>query len=112
VKGVGDYAQKKGIVNPNVFVVSAKQEIEGETEDSGFKTIKKYIADNITGGKAPYLKLQNNINTSRNINQRIYDGLQLREEQWQADKLLREALQLYTQNRNQQRNGSLDYLMS
>ncbi len=111
VKGVGDYAEKKGISNPNVFVVSAKQEIEGQTEESGFKTIKKYIADNITGGKAPFLKLQNNINTTRNINQRIYKGLQLREEQWNADKLFREDIRQTLSAQSEKSNAQVDILV-
>lgn len=88
-KGVEEYAVKKGIAEPKVFAVSAKQELEGHTEDSGFSVIKEYIADNITGGKAPVLKLQNNINTSQQINHRIQQGLELRQRQWEADTAFR-----------------------
>ena len=111
LRGVEDFATKKGIPNPKVFVVSAKQEIEGHKEESGFKIIKKYIADNITGGKAPYLKLQNNINTSRNINQRIYNGLQLREEQWKADKVFREDIQQTLSTQSDKSNAQVDILV-
>ncbi len=111
IKGVIDYAEKKGIVEPNVFVVSAKQEIEGETEESGFKIIKQYIADNITGGKAPYLKLQNNINTSRNINERIYKGLQIREAQWEADKVFREEIRDTLSDQSEKSNAQVDILV-
>jgi len=110
-KGVADYAEKKGVQNPNVFVVSAKQEIEGKTDISGFDTIKKYIADNITGGKAPFLKLQNNINTSRNINNRIYTGLQVRAEQWEADKLFREDIRKTLAEQAQKSNAQVDILV-
>ncbi len=89
INGVKEYAIKKGISNPNVFVVSAKMEIEHNLEESGFKDIRSYIADNITGGKAPFLKLENIINTSRNINTRIYNGVQDRMKQLQADKHFR-----------------------
>ena len=71
VKGVEEYAAKKGIEHAIVFAVSAKQELDGDLDGSGFRQIKQYIYDNITGGKAPVLKLHNNITTSRNINQRI-----------------------------------------
>ncbi len=89
INGVKDYSAKKGIMEPNVFAVSAKQEIEGDEENSGFLPIRKYIADNITGGKAPVLKLQNNIKTSKNINERIYRGVLDRKQQNLADKEFR-----------------------
>lgn len=88
INGVKEYAAKKGILAPNVFAVSAKQEIEGEG-DSGFLPIREYIAANITGGKAPVLKLQNNIKTSKNINERIYRGVLDRKQQNLADKEFR-----------------------
>ncbi len=89
INGVKDYSAKKGIMEPNVFAVSAKQEIEGDEMNSGFLPIRKYIADNITGGKAPVLKLQNNIKTSKNINERIYRGVLDRKQQNLADKEFR-----------------------
>jgi len=110
-KGVTEYAEKKGIPNPNVFVVSAKQEIEGKTDISGFDTIKAFISDNITGGKAPFLKLQNNINTSRNINDRIYKGLEVRAAQWEADKLFREDIQQTLAEQAQKSNAQVDILV-
>ena len=85
INGVKEYAAKKGILAPNVFAVSAKQEIE-EEGDSGFLPIREYITSNITGGKAPVLKLQNNIKTSKNINERIYRGVLDRKQQNLADK--------------------------
>lgn len=89
INGVKEYAAKKGIMEPSVFAVSAKQEIEGEEMDSGFLPVRSYIADNITGGKAPVLKLQNNIKTSKNINERIYRGVLDRKQQNLADKEFR-----------------------
>jgi len=106
IQGVKDYADKKGIAAASVFAVSAKQELEGQLEESGFRQIKQYIYDNITGGKAPVLKLHNNIATSRNINQRIFKGVQLRKEQWEADIAFRaeikETLDKQAQKSNHQ----------
>ncbi len=51
--------------------------------------IRDYIRTNITGGKAPLLKLQNNIDISENINDRIYKGLIIRKEQLNADRSFR-----------------------
>ncbi len=83
--GVKEYAEKKGISEPTIFAVSAKQEQDGDLEVSGFKDVRAYIRENITGGKAPILKLQNNIATGLNINERILNGVQLRKKQWVAD---------------------------
>lgn len=89
IKGVTEQAIKKGIEQPRVFAVSAKDEQEGREGTSGFSDIRSYIVDNITGGKAPYLKIQNNIATALNINERIDQSLKLRQEQWDIDSQFR-----------------------
>jgi GTPase SAR1 family protein len=89
INGVRDYAIKKGILEPSVFAVSAKQELKEEEEESGFLPVREYINDNITGGQAPILKLQNNLTTSQNINERIAEGIDLRAAQYKADQEFR-----------------------
>lgn len=91
-KGVQEYAEKKGVTEPKVFAVSAKQELEGKKEESGFGAVRQYINENITGGKAPFLKLQNNIETSLNIHERIGKGLELRKAQYKADVEFRQDI--------------------
>ena len=100
INGVREYAAKKGINDPHVFAVSALLEQEafknppadldlvpetGRQQDSGFLPLRNFIQDNITGGKAPVLKLQNSIETSRNLNERIAKGVAIRRKQWEAD---------------------------
>jgi len=92
INGVKDQAIKKGIPSPNVFAVSAKQEIDGQKEVSGFIPVRKYIYDNITGGKAPYLKLINNADTALNINDKIFKGVIIRKEQYEADARFRQDI--------------------
>ena len=89
IKGLKQQALKKGILEPNVFAVSAKDELAFRYDISGFSMIRDYIRTNITGGKAPLLKLQNNIDISENINDRIYKGLIIRKEQLNADRSFR-----------------------
>ncbi len=91
-QGIIEIAQKKGIAHPHVFAVSAKQEIDGLTEASGFLPLRAYIKENITGGKAPYLKLSNTINTASKITDTIANALKLREEQFLLDKNFREDI--------------------
>ena len=85
INGVQEFAAKKGISDPIVFAVSAKQEMEGAEMESGFLPVRAYIRDNITGGKAPVLKLRNNVNTSQTVAGRIAEGLNLRKRQYEAD---------------------------
>ena len=120
INGVRDYAMKKGISDPHVFAVSALLEQEGQKPppadldliseimakkmDSGFDPLRKYITENITGGKAPILKLQNNIATSRNLNERIAKGMADRRQQWEADSAFRKNV---TQTLEKQEGKSL-----
>lgn len=90
VNGVIQHAQKKGIEAPHVFAVSAKLEQEGKEQESGFLPLREYIRENITGGKAPVLKLTNNINTCRNLNERIGKGVADRRRQLEADQQFRQ----------------------
>ncbi len=92
IQGVRDYAIKKGITNPNIFAVSAKQEQEGQEKESGFAPLRVFIENNITGGQAPALKLKNSIDTAQNIELRIADGLSLRRKQFDADTAFREDI--------------------
>ena len=84
-KGVYDQAVKKGIAEPKVFAVSAKQELEDKKDISGFIEVRNYIKENITGNRAPFLKIENNAQTALMINDKIYKGVLIRKEQFEAD---------------------------
>ncbi|MBK8567345.1 MAG: dynamin family protein [Saprospiraceae bacterium] len=92
INGVYQHAQKKGIAAPHVFAVSAKLEQEGNQDESGYLPLRNFIRDNITGGKAPILKLTNNISTCRNLNERIGKGIADRRNQWEADVRFRKEV--------------------
>jgi len=110
IEGVRKQAVKKGIEQPNVFAVSAKMEIE-KNPNSGFLPVRQYIAQNITGGKAPILKLTNNIATSRNVGERIYKGLQLRSAQLEADQRFREDIRETLNEQEVRSNNQIDILV-
>ncbi len=93
IAGVKEYAGKKGMTDINVFDVSAKMEQAGSKQESGYIPVRKYIDDNITGGKAPILKLVNINDTSYNINEKIYDGLLIRRMQYEADIKFRDEIE-------------------
>ena len=89
LQGVHDQAVKKGISDPVVFAVSAKQELDGDHELSNIPQVREWIRENVTGGRAPLLKLQNNVSTGQNLNQRIASGLNERRRQYDADVAFR-----------------------
>lgn len=109
--GVKEYAEKKGITNPSVFAVSAKQELAGQKEISGFLPVREYISNHITGGKAPVLKLQNNIKTSLNINQRIQTGLDTRKKQYDADIDFRHDIRFTLDEQESKSKAQVDILV-
>jgi ribosome biogenesis GTPase A len=110
LEGVAEQARKEGVDNPNVFAVSAKEEDEGNL-DSGYEPLRKFITDNITGGKAPALKLTNSIITAQTINERIADGLLLRRRQFDADTHFREEIQETLTEQTAQSNKQVDLMV-
>lgn len=111
IKGVKEYALKKGIENPTVFAVSAKMELEDEKVESGFLDVRTYIKENITGGQAPLMKLQNTLATAQQINASISDGLEKRNQQWQADAHFREDIIATLDHQETQSNKQVDLLV-
>ncbi len=110
IEGVRKQAVKKGIEQPNVFAVSAKMELEN-TPDSGFLPVREYITQNITGGKAPVLKLTNNIQTSRNVGERIHKGLEMRSAQLEADQRFRTDIHQTLNEQELRSNNQIDILV-
>ena len=110
LEGVTEKARKEGVDNPNVFAVSAKQEDEGNP-DSGYGPLRKFITDNITGGKAPALKLNNSIITAQTINERIAGGLLLRRQQFDADTHFREEIEETLTEQTAQSNKQVDLMV-
>ena len=85
INGVAVQAEKKGVVSPVVFAVSAKEAIKGDLDGSGMENVIQYIHDHITGGRAPWLKLENNLSTTDEIIKKIGTGLEIREKQLKED---------------------------
>ena len=110
LEGVADKARKEGIEEPQVFAVSAKAEDEGAT-DSGYGPLRDYIAQNITGGKAPALKLNNSVITAQTINDRISNGLLIRRRQFEADTFFREDIQQTLAEQSAQSNKQVDLMI-
>ncbi|WP_273445510.1 dynamin family protein [Neolewinella agarilytica] len=110
IEGVRNKAIQEGVENPNVFAVSAKREQE-DIPDSGFGTLRQYITENITGGQAPRLKLNNSIITAQTINERIAGGLELRRDQFDADTRFRSDIQETLSEQTGQSNKQVDLMV-
>lgn len=92
MQGVKDFAEKKGIQNPVVFAVSAKKELDGNFDESGFEPLKKYILDQVTGGRAQKNKLISITGTTDSIIRKLEAGLDIRKQQLEADVKFREDI--------------------
>ncbi|MEO7175860.1 MAG: dynamin family protein [Saprospiraceae bacterium] len=111
IQGVRDMAHKKNLPDPQIFATSAKAENEGNFEDSGFEELRTFISTHITGGKAPFLKLLNTINTSENIHQRIRRGLDDRQAQYDADREFREDIRFTLDDQEKKSYKQADILI-
>lgn len=105
MEGVQKLAIEKGIDHPSVFAVSAKDEQEGRKEESGYIPLRAFISAHITGGRAPILKLESNVNTAKSIAGKIADGLGIRQKQFDVDLTFREDI---TETLDKQANISQD----
>jgi GTP-binding protein EngB required for normal cell division len=92
LKGVRDYARKKGMEEPVVFAVSAKYEQQGRQAESGFADLNAYIREQITGLSAFRLKLLSSISTARNVNTKLYGDLSRMETHIKADRDFRASI--------------------
>ena len=111
IGGVREYALKKNITDPNVFAVSAKMEQNGNLEESGFLPLRKYIADHITSGQAPLLKLQSFNGVIININEKIAQSLLQRKQQYQADLDFRNLIKTSLDNQEDKTHKQIEFLV-
>ena len=110
IKGVREQAIKKGVEDPKVFAVSALEEMQGKTEESGFVELFDYVRSNITGGKAAGLKITNSLDTAEHMLERVNTGLGEREEAFKADTAFRNEVRETLLRHDQQANRQIEIL--
>ena len=69
LEGVARQAEKKGVMNPMVFAVSAKLALSGDSEASGIDAVIDYINTKITGGRAPWAQAREQSGYSQGNNE-------------------------------------------
>ncbi len=110
IEGVRNHAMQKGITSPNIFAVSALDEIESRNDISGFKQLREYILDNITGKQARIIKLKNISTTANNIVSKLNDGIKLRSEQLSYDIEFRDDIKSGLEHQQEKSNRYIKML--
>ena len=109
-EGVVEHAKKKGIIDPKVFAVSAKLELEHYTDISGFKEVRTFISNNITGGKAALLKFENNVDTLLTISSKLDDAMKNRIRQYEVDVKFRVEIRELIDTQHQKTEKQINVL--
>ncbi|MCB0522881.1 MAG: dynamin family protein [Saprospiraceae bacterium] len=110
-KGLYDYAVKKGLAEPVIFSVSAKDEIEGRFDRSNFSAIRDHIRTHVTGGRGASLKLKNNVDTTRQILERVKTDLDTRQKQFELDTEFRNDIHQTLDNQEKKSNHHVSLLI-
>ncbi len=87
--GVRQHAIEQGIQAPMVFSVSARDEINGQKDISGFAPLREHIQATVTGGKAPLLKMESILQTAETLLDKMDGGIRDRRKQWESDRAFR-----------------------
>lgn len=92
-KGLKDHLIKIGMNEPIIFNVSAKQELDGLKDQSGFKPLRSYIEKQVAGGNVELEKLNGMYDTVSRIILKIQQGVKDRQAQFEADTAFRNEIQ-------------------
>ncbi len=88
-EGVRQHAIEQGIADPLVYTVSARDEINGEKDISGFTPLREHIQSTVTGGRAPLLKMESILQTAETLLDKMDMGIADRRKQWESDQAFR-----------------------
>jgi GTPase SAR1 family protein len=109
--GVHEHALRKGIRQPVVFAVSARDELEGRHAQSGFDALRQFILDHVTGGRAQQQKLLGLSDTVFQIIHKLETGLSTRQAQLDADIAFRQEITSTLFDHGQQAKHQADILI-
>ncbi len=112
IEGVRSHAIQQGLTDPMIFAVSAKQEREGKTDESGYQALRAYLDQEIIGPKAYVRKLGNYVDTAFNVIERIDSGIKDRELQLEADQKFREEITSSLENHQKLADKQVDLTIS
>lgn len=82
---VKTYAMELGICEPLIFSTSAKEEMSGLDELSGYKSFRKYIRKTITDANSLQMKEKSNIENAGNMIETVKSSFEKRYKQYEED---------------------------
>ncbi len=85
-------AMRRGIEAPLIYSTSAKLELEGQNDQSGFEPIRSFVRDRITGGQSYRLKLQSNMSAASQILSRLEADMEQLRQQVETDRAVAEQI--------------------
>ncbi len=85
-EGVRQHAIQQGLAEPIVFAVSARDEINGLKDRSGFVELRNHIHQTVTGGTAPIMKMESILDTADTLLNKMKQGISDRRRQWERDR--------------------------
>ncbi len=85
-------AMRRGIETPLIYATSAKLELGGQSEASGFEPIRAFVRDRITGGQSYRLKLQSNMSAASQILSRLETDMEQLRQQVETDRAVAEQI--------------------
>lgn len=83
---VKEYASQRHIESPIVFATSAELENNGNEEGSGFREVRGFINDMVTGGETYKIKLKSISDRTQNVIDELDDELKSIQRQLELDK--------------------------
>ena len=109
-QSVREYAASRGVMSPVVFATSAKWELDGKRDHSGFEAIRQYLRERITGGRHLLEKLDGQAITAQKVCTILLGNLEIQKRQLDADRALQAKIRArlgYGQNRSSKEIESL-----
>ena len=110
-KLLASYAMKEQVAEPTIFVTSAYLEDKGETENSGFDTVKTYINDKILS-TAAIDKISDDVKTMKILKGTIEKEFDIRKAHFDDDNSAREGIKSVIEQKEKLAFANIDKLVS
>lgn len=107
---LADYAHKEGVDNPTIFITSSRLEEKGETDNSGFDTVRDYINNNVLS-TAAIDKIKDDVNTLKLLKTSIEKEFNIRKEHYETDQHSRNSINSVIQQKEKLAFTNIDKLV-
>ncbi len=111
VEGLRKHVVQMGIDSPNIFALSAKLELEGQTTQSGFEPLRSYLRDHVTNLDAVKIKLQSNLSTAHTYHSKLEQALGLLRQQLAQDEEFRKEIAFTLTEQSERSHRQIEQLV-